>query len=628
MDNDRWVVGTRFNVDLWINSSDSLNLKLGPVQLPEGLVLVAGPLIRPTVWLNDNQATVSGTRMTLTYRVNKAGLVSLGPYVVSNGKEEVFLPSKDVAFLERDEANRKFPLQSQWILPPGPYYTGQNLPLRLQFRNLDSIPTPQEIALSAPSRAILERLQGSGEIEITSWGGEKMFHIPGGTWMLTPTFAGNLVMPPINYSIDGLSRTTPEVLITIEDPPREIAQSRAIGDFIYDIQLESHTSEVRVRQTLQGRGNFSHLVFPEVSGESLLLLTKEESHDYSLVGDQYQGKRSILWRFLPQKTGTLSIAAPGYKWFNPQRQRVMTHSGKTLKSEVQFLPLPQEVDSRSTMGLLDPSELESYYPILLLSWPWLLLWFIPGIVGVVLGLRQKRINRVSLVLLALFSFGAFGANPPSIPEAWKTPYQAFEEGNFELAAVQFRMLLKDSSQDAALWHNLGVAQFRLGQVSESIFSLRSSLKLQSTSKTLDLLTFVEGQEDLLSPFALSNPLRGDWMVILVVVLGNLVLVAFTFWWINPRPYRWIALILSGVLFVMSTGFLGYQGLANNEPWAVIGPLNASIRRVPGELAENWMTLKAGTSVKVLGRSGKYLQVQSSFGLEGWISEGSYREAVF
>jgi hypothetical protein len=82
---------------------------------------------------------------------------------------------------------------------------------------------------------------------------------------------------------------------------------------------------------------------------------------------------------------------------------------------------------------------------------------------------------------------------------------------------------------------------------------------------------------------------------------------------------WLPLL---VLSILASAALGVFAVgaesARTEPDAVVGPADGPIRKVPGDLAETWMTLKAGTVVRVQGAADRWVLVQTGYGLEGWV----------
>jgi hypothetical protein len=57
----------------------------------------------------------------------------------------------------------------------------------------------------------------------------------------------------------------------------------------------------------------------------------------------------------------------------------------------------------------------------------------------------------------------------------------------------------------------------------------------------------------------------------------------------------------------------------HEANGVVGPDDGKLKKVPGSLAEKWMTLRAGTVVKILGSTEGDVLVQTGYGLEGWLA---------
>ncbi|NNM67522.1 MAG: hypothetical protein HKM06_05900, partial [Spirochaetales bacterium] len=178
LDNDRFVVGQTFNVDLLVNTDQALKVQLVQPAYPSALALTSGPFSRATTWTNASGQTVTGTRITLSFRVTGSGIVSLGPFTLTWNGQSVVVPSRPLYLLEPDESKNRFPLEVRWKVRQGPYYQGEDIPVLLQVQNLETLVPPANVDVPAPANALWEKTVGLGEIEITAVGDDRILSLP------------------------------------------------------------------------------------------------------------------------------------------------------------------------------------------------------------------------------------------------------------------------------------------------------------------------------------------------------------------------------------------------------------------------------------------------------------------
>jgi hypothetical protein len=113
-------------------------------------------------------------------------------------------------------------------------------------------------------------------------------------------------------------------------------------------------------------------------------------------------------------------------------------------------------------------------------------------------------------------------------------------------------------------------------------------------------------------------LPADVLFAMVVLSLNF---GFLFWGIQRLSGRPFWLILASLCLmgtVSSTTLLAMEEGVRHDASAVVGPVDGPLKKVPGTLAEKWMSLRAGTVVKILGSTESDVLVQTGYGLEGWL----------
>lgn len=615
LNSDRFVVGSRWTLDIMIDTPNPLTVRVPVPALPSNLSLSEGPYIRETSWEKVPGTLSRAIKASFTLRTLQPGIVEVGPFEVRVGQKTVTVAPVTVYLLAADEAKRRFPVELRWVKPEGPLYEGQAIPLLLQARNLDTLAQPQELGLVAPPGSLWEKAVGLGEIEIISIDEDRIMNVPWGGWMLIPTKAGTLTVPGFQASVAGLVRTVPPLTLEILPLPPEAAGGRAVGDFSYSIEAKQGDASLGgslvVVQEVSGRGNFPYLVPPEVTVPGLTLVSRQEGTRYRAARGGYEGSLVVTWKFSTDRARTVDLVLPGFQAFQSSTGRVDTWDPRRISLSLS-LPSEAAADAVPQTLPLDWAGVQAVRPWGIARSPWALLLFLPGPLFLAATFFFGSRGRGLLVLLAgLLLLSAAEAPPPGFEQA--------ERAEGAEAADRWGAITEASPDEPGLWYNKALACRDAGRTAEAVHAFRMALR---TGFQGDLaargLALLEEKELLTDQFL---PWSG-WptnLLFLMLCLG--VNLAFLFWglqrisgasiWLIPLSMAVLASAAAGV-FVLGAEAARY------EADAVVGLADGPIRKVPGDLAETWMTLKAGTIVRVQGASERWVLVQTGYGLEGWV----------
>lgn len=617
LNSDRFVVGSRWTLDILIDTPDPLSVRVPVPVLPPNLALSEGPYIRETSWEKVPGTLSRATKATFTLRTLTPGIVEVGPFEVRTGTKTQTVAPVTVYLLAADEAKRRFPVELRWVKPEGPLYEGQAIPLLLQARNLDTLAQPQDLGLGAPPGCLWEKAVGLGEIEINSIDEDRIMNVPWGGWMLIPTKPGSLTIPGFQATVAGLVRTVPPLVLEVQSLPPEASGGRAVGDFSYSIEAKPGDvalgASLVVVQEVSGRGNFPYLVMPEVSAPGLSLVSRQEGTRYRAARGGYEGSLVVTWRFSSPRARTLSLELPGFQAFQPSTGRIDTWDPRTT-SVTLSLPAEAVVAPVPVVRPLDWAGVQAVRPWGITQSPWVVLLFLPGpVILLATFFFQGRSKGLLVLLVALLLVSA--AEPP--PQGFD---EAARSGGYD-AAERWGILATAHPGEPGLWYNKALACRDAGRTAEAVHAFRMALK---TGFQGDLaargLASLEEKELLTDQFL---PWTG-WptnLLFLFLCLG--VNLAFVFWafqrisgassWLFPLSLAILASAAMGVLVVGAE-------TARQEADAVVGLADGAMHKVPGDLAETWMTLKAGTIVRIQGASDRWVLVQTGYGLEGWVEE--------
>ena len=614
---DRFVVGSRFSLEVIVNTPDPLAARLALGQLPVSLAVTEGPSNSETSWEDSTTGKLTrATRITVTFKVLAPGIVELGPWQVRVGKRDLPVAPVTVFLLAADEAKRRFPMDARWVISPGPWYQGQAIALMLQVRNLDSLSQPGDVSVTAPSGALLEKVTGLGEIEVFTVGDDRIMNIPWGGWMLIPTKEGQVTIPAVKLTVAGLARTTLPVVLDVLALPEGAKTSRAVGNLTYTITAQEgtgdHRGQIVVTQEVTGQGNFPSLVLPGVTAGGMPQVARQESAHYQAAANGYHGSLVVTWRFLPEKAGNYPILLPGFQAFQPATGLVNVWEDRVEAVVVAGLV------SEPTLPLVALAPLD--WPGVVGARPWGLWgswlgWVLlfPGVLflGATFFLRKKG----GAGLLALIPLLAL------LPAA--TDPAAIEPVGFARAETpaEWSALVTQYPAEPGLWYNKALAASKNGEIAVAIHAYRMALGLgfQGNEAAVGLQR-IEEREVLVDQFRPWMGWPADLLLATFLAAWN---IGFAFWAIHRLTRRPFWLILAS-LALLGTGLSGTV-LATEESIrlqadAVVGPMEGPLKKVPGPLAEKWMSLRAGTVVRLLGRTENDVLLQTGYGLEGWLSD--------
>jgi tetratricopeptide (TPR) repeat protein len=206
--------------------------------------------------------------------------------------------------------------------------------------------------------------------------------------------------------------------------------------------------------------------------------------------------------------------------------------------------------------------------------------------------------------------------------------ELYAKGKFAAAAALYEDILHTNGQSAALWFNLGNAEFKAGHPGLAIAAYRQAELLTPRDPELRAnLAFVRTQVQ----GAAAPPGRWQaWLASLTLNEGTW-LTAVLFWILLAlliagqfRPA--VASRLRGVvrlalsLFILSGAVLAWQAFNHfGSGVAVVTGAEATARTGPFDDAQSAFTAHDGAELRVLDRHDNWVQVSDGAGKIGWFS---------
>ncbi len=246
---------------------------------------------------------------------------------------------------------------------------------------------------------------------------------------------------------------------------------------------------------------------------------------------------------------------------------------------------------------------------------------------------MKRAFAAAIIGLVAATMPA-GARADVIDEAWKHGNEAYFKGDFVAAAAAFEQLDRQGVVAVDLYYNLGVAQFRLGNLGRAIWSFERVLTLDSDDEDA---RFNLAQAHKLAERRARDKIDGaerdaTW----IRVVGYLA----------ASTQTWLFVILySGCFFVLflrrrlpsdsraalnaSAAILGFSAVLaglllvgrvalDRIPFGVILPDAVAVKEGADPNYRTSFELHAGLRVRLLERDQDWVRLRLANGLEGWV----------
>jgi len=294
-----------------------------------------------------------------------------------------------------------------------------------------------------------------------------------------------------------------------------------------------------------------------------------------------------------------------------------------------------------TFSLMSESEIEESFRKDLHSNPLYYLCLLPGpILSVLLLARPGKarpgpgntrprtaggaLRGGGTLLAVFFSVMCFTASSEPDPLVFaRKGLSAFQSGRYSEAIEWFSKAEEAGGSNSALRYNAALCYFVLGREGHAFFHLRESIRIDPLNPvTRRILGELEQKLSLKSQVAPGTSIHPNPPFVFVLIFSNLSIVSLAF---LLRFKRGGLFILSTLLFIALVGAIAVFLFAlaeRGKPVAVVADGRGSVKRIPVDEAQEWMSLDVGTSLLVTGRAQGYYLVKSGLGLEGWIKDDS------
>lgn len=611
------VVGQPIRLTLQVPEADPARWETGNIPFPEGLSVVSGPNVRAASWADPDGRVRTGTQVTWSLTSRRPGFYTIPAFSLFQGGRRYRVAETVSSFVGPEEAGLRFPLNLNWVAPAR-VWVGQPFFLALQVRNLEFVPEPDSADLTLRQDAVISRLREGGDLRQYQIGPFQLLELSWAAWSVIPLRPGNLVVPPSTFTIAGVRKQSPEIVIPVMAVPFE-NPTGAVGNFTRAAQLESGPGEFElvVVQTVQGLGNLPVLKIPPPGTQGLTLINETEEQNFLPTPLGYEG--SITKRFYLQKVEGENpfLVVPPFSFFDPIDQKLRTLPEIRLDPGIMKQDAPQE---RREDAWPEVEKIRSTIKLGLLEQPLAYLALAPGLVlflVILFGTRVKR-STISPILgsLVMLGMAAFEAD---FDDRYQEAARLYQQDRTEECLDLLDKLMTEYPQYPLLGYPRALALSKLQRQAEALVEI---LRLEAAGiqhEGIEVLRAKLTATSPLMPSAKVLPIvNGDILYFVIVLCVNAGLIFLAFGLKKGSVFHLSASVTMALILIGGLGMYAMSGALSGERLAVIGPEAAALRRIPESSAEVWVALDKGTQVNIFGRANDHLRIKTADGMEGWV----------
>ncbi|MGB3344750.1 MAG: SH3 domain-containing protein [Aequorivita sp.] len=220
--------------------------------------------------------------------------------------------------------------------------------------------------------------------------------------------------------------------------------------------------------------------------------------------------------------------------------------------------------------------------------------------------------------------------------------EQYKNGKYQEAIGSWMQILDKGEHSAALYFNIGNAQYKLNQIGPSIYYYEKALQLSPNDEDIkNNLSFAENARiDSIEP--LPKTIFSKWheniagifsfngWAVLAVVFSLLFVSLFLLYYFSFSERRKRLLFASSMftaLFLLGTlvmAFLTYSDYSKNQS-AIIFASEIEVKTEPSMGSSNAFVLHEGTKVQIIAQDGNWYRIALADGKDGWIPSSDLKQ---
>lgn len=247
-------------------------------------------------------------------------------------------------------------------------------------------------------------------------------------------------------------------------------------------------------------------------------------------------------------------------------------------------------------------------------------------------------KRLAYIFILLFPFIAFAQNENLFDQG----KEQYKNGKYQEAVSSWMQILDKGEHSAALYFNIGNAQYKMNQIGPSIYYYEKALQLSPNDEDIqNNLAFAENARiDSIEP--LPKTIFSKWYESIadvfsfngwavIAVLFSLLFVAlfllYHFSYTERRKRLLFASSMFAGLFLLGAlimAFLTYSDFSENQP-AIIFASEIEVKTEPSMGSNSAFTLHEGTKVQIIAQDGNWYRIALEDGKDGWIPASDLKQ---
>ncbi|MCK5736777.1 MAG: BatD family protein, partial [Spirochaetaceae bacterium] len=401
----------------------------------------------------------------------------------------------------------------------------QAVPIVLEARNLVSLALADSVVLNSAPEGLLEDTHGFGDILTRPHKNDILYDVPMASWIWTIGEPGKFIFPGVKLSVAGLNRTVSSFPVKVLPLPEELLSSGAVGHF--NLSVEWNDTEYRVgdivsiRVKAEGSGNLNVLNLPVPELSSASLVSQGSTSSFVPGFDGYQGWRIERYDFQIEKTGSLQLNVPDWKWLEPEGSgRIRKQSTETeYLYSVEALEDKGKIDADMLLG----SDLFRYRRADF-HWRnqyWFLLAF-PGFITLLTIFIVRRPGARGLAAMLVLPL-LFSASNISVQDAGRASAAAemAMAGDWDSARAGYHELFENVGEIPGLLNDIAVVEMVAGNPDKAVSMIRRALVLRPGSARLsETQSYIEERFGLSDQESVSMKLPPSLFFIIWLVFIN------------------------------------------------------------------------------------------------------------
>lgn len=247
-------------------------------------------------------------------------------------------------------------------------------------------------------------------------------------------------------------------------------------------------------------------------------------------------------------------------------------------------------------------------------------------------MRQVAGIFAGILLIALTGVAASAQSPDSL---FTRGCDLYEAGDFVSALNAFQAAGHGGIENAALYYNLGNANYRLGSLGRAVANYRRAQMLnprdEDTRANLEFVRTMVGTRDTLAalgtespadvPLKWLSPKEVQAVFYAAYYLAALAFLGLLFLRGSTRRVSLYALVAFAVIAVVSLSLSNHaQSRFRDSSGAVVINEEVDLRSGPGNAFERIATLRDGVEVRLKSRSAMWVEVELPTGEVGWLRD--------